>query len=137
MQGEQLVSSKCKGDASPYVIGPWAGLGSRLLQDTSWLGKILCFVRHSVALDAAEVGVQASKHFNTSHIFAKVQWYCRHPKESWLPSPVLILSVQNVNPLVMLHLFSSFSRIKCTFRCAAVLDNIKFDFGKYSLLLFY
>ena len=90
--GEKLVSSKCKGEASPYVLAQWAGLGGQLSQDTLRVGKILCFVRHFLALDAPEAGCQASKHFKTSHIFAKVQWHGRHPKESWLPPPVLVVA---------------------------------------------
>ena len=67
--GEKFVSSRCKGNASPYVLAQWAELGGQLSQDVSWVGKIHYFVRHLVALDAAEEHLQRSKHFKTSHIF--------------------------------------------------------------------
>ena len=57
--GGKSESSKCTGDVSPYMIAQWAKLGVRLSQDTSWVGKILYFVRHFVVFDAAEAGLQA------------------------------------------------------------------------------
>ena len=97
----------------------------------SRVGKIHYFVRHLVALDAAEEPLQRSKHFNTSHIFAKVQWHCQHPKESLLPSPILIVGAdcEPSGPAT----FIPISRIMC--RCAVVLDNVEFDFGEDSVLI--
>ena len=129
--GEKLTSSKCKGDASSYVIAQWAGLGGRISHRSSRVGKVLCFVRHAIALDETETGLQASKRLKTSHIFAKVQWHCRHPKESWLPPPLLLFGAdcEPSGPATFLPI----SRIKC--RCAVVLDTIEFDLGKDSVLV--
>ena len=95
------------------------------------LERFLTFVRHFVALDATEAGLQMSMHFKTSHILAKVEWHCRHPNESWLPSPVLIIATdcEPYGPAT----FIPISQIQC--RCAVVLDNVKFDFGEDSVLV--
>lgn len=89
------------------------------------------FVSSKCKGDAAEGGLQASKHFKTSHIFAKMHWHCRHLKESWLPSHVLIVGAdcEPCGPAT----FTPISLIKS--RRAVVLDNIKLDFDEDSVLI--
>ena len=128
--GEKFVSEKSKGSASCYIMARWAGSRGKISSNEGFrVGKITHFIRHSIAIATS---TDAEKRRKTSHIFAKIQWHKQHPRESHLPTPLLVTDTQpdnDVGPATFIPL----SRIHS--RCAVVRTNFKFDFGQDSVLL--
>ena len=130
--GERLISDKTKGNYSPYISAYWAGQCGKISGENIRIGKVLYFLKHTIALQPASLPLEHSvKRQMSCHLFAKVQWQSRHPRETWFPSPILIVDphCDAFGPATFIPL----SRIVS--RCAVVSDKIEFDYGEDSVLI--
>lgn len=128
--GEHLTSEKCKGSVSSCVSAFWAGIAGRLSTNTEHIriGVVKYFFLHDISLSSTTDATKGSK---ASHIFAKICWFRTHPREMWLPSPLLIVNsdFDALGPST----FMPVARIQS--RCAIAYDEVQFDYGQYSVII--
>jgi len=124
--GEHYCSMKSKGSASPYVSAHWADVAGKIALNSDKLrvGMLQHFFLHNVGFAS-----NSGKQKKVSHIFARVSWHRSHPRQNWLPSPLIITSPDFDVPGP--STFIPLSRILN--RCAVSSDKIQFDFGEDSV----
>ena len=72
------------------VCACWAGFAGSLIANRNELrvGIVQYFIKHPISV--IDIATRAKRVVN--HIFANVQWFYKHPRESWYPSPALVVS---------------------------------------------
>ena len=123
--GEWFVSEKTKGNLSPYVAAFWAGQGGNITEENILrVGKVVHYFKHVIALDIN--GEPSTKRRKLCHIFAKVDWNSRHPRETWFSLPIVV-----VDPLFDTPGLANFIPLsRLLSQCAVLCESIKFDYGE-------
>ena len=123
--GEHYTSQKSKGSSSACISAFWADRAGSIstAADCIRIGLIQHFFLHNISIVSPS---DATKRIKTSHIFAKVHWFKTHPRQSWLPPPLLVFSTDFDIPGP--SSFIPLSRIRS--RCAVAYDKLQFEFGE-------
>ena len=77
---EVFISQHKRGKRSSAICAYWSGVGGNIIQASSQpqlrVGIVEYFLRHTISIKTT-----AAKSEKVAHMFAKVKWYRKHPKE--------------------------------------------------------
>ena len=127
VNGEHFLSAKSKSQCSAVVMASWYDSNGQVsIQSgtSNRFGIVQYFMKHTHRIDVED---ELNTFTITDHLFAKVAWYGKHPREDHFPHPVRVVTTlfETEGPASFLPV----SRIAS--RCAISNKQlIQFDYGE-------
>lgn len=130
----EYISTKARSQKSCAIAAKWPGVigidsrGEAPLR----IGQVMNFLEHTVTfINSATVHVSTASYSKT-HILARVQWYCDHPRRNYLHSSAILCST--VFDHESCAYFIPVSRIMCPCAITSTV-SLKFDYGTDNVLV--
>ena len=127
---EEYISTKARSDRSCAIAAKWPGVvGIDPRGEAPFrIAHVVSFIEHALSFTSSDSLTSISK----NHIFARVQWYCDHPRRDFIHSSVILCA--NVFDCESCACFIPVTRIMC--RCAISSPiSLRFDYGFDNVLV--